>query len=108
MTAHDHKIDDPPTLHDVDDPMKVFVVYLVVLGLALANIGLSVAGLGSIALPVQLGIGSVQAVLVAWYWMHLRRKDTVVTLTALSSLFFIFIFFALVLSDVLTRQYGGL
>ena len=108
MTAHDHKIDDPTTLHDVDDPMKVFVVYLVVLGLALANIGLSVAGLGSIALPVQLGIGSVQAVLVAWYWMHLRRKDTVVTLTALSSLFFIFIFFALGLSDVLTRQYGGL
>jgi len=108
MDAHDHKIDDPPTMHDVDNPAKVFTVYLVVLGLALANIGLSVAGLGSISLPVQLAIGSVQAFLVAWYWMHLRRKDTVVTLTAVTSLFFVFIFYVLVLSDVLTRQGGGL
>ena len=108
MTSHDHKIDDPPTLHDIDNPATVFVVYLVVLGLALANIGLSVTGLGSIALPVQLGIGSVQAVIVAWYWMHLRRKDTTVTLTAISSLFFVFIFYVLVMADVFTRQYGGL
>ena len=108
MDSHNHITDDPPTLHDVDSPAKVFVVYLIVLGLALANIGLSVSGLGSIALPVQLGIGSVQAVFVAWYWMHLRRKDTVVTLTAVSSLFFVFIFFVLVLSDLLTRKHGGL
>ena len=108
MNSHTHDADDPPTLHDVDNPMKVFVVYLVVLGLALANIGLSTAGLGPIALPVQLGIGSVQAVLVAWYWMHLRRKDTVITLSAVTSLFFVFIFFVLVFSDVLTRTGGGL
>ena len=108
MDAHDHKIEDPPTLHDVDSPAKVGLVYLVVLGLALANIGLSSAGLGPIALPVQLGIGSVQAVLVAWYWMHLRRKDTIITLTAVTSLFFVFIFYVLVLSDVLTRTGGGL
>ena len=50
----------------------------------------------------------MQAVLVAWYWMHLRRKDTVVTLTAVTSLFFVFIFYVLVLADVLTRWRGGL
>lgn len=109
MDAHAHKHDDPPTMHDVDNPGKVFTVYLVVLGLALANIGLSWSGgLGSIALPVQLAIGSVQAYLVAWYWMHLRRKDTIITLTAVTSLFFVFIFYVLVLSDVLTRSGGGL
>jgi caa(3)-type oxidase subunit IV len=108
MSAHDHKIEDPPTLHDVDNPAKVFMVYLVVLGLALANIFLSGAGLGPISLPVQMGIATVQAVLVAWYWMHLRRKDTIITLTAVTSLFFVFIFYVLVLSDVLTRTGGGL
>jgi caa(3)-type oxidase subunit IV len=108
MDAHGHKIEDPPTLHDVDNPMKVFVVYLVVLALALANIGLSTVGLGPIALPVQLGIATVQAGFVAWHWMHLRRKDTIITLTAVTSLFFVFIFFVLVLSDVLTRTGGGL
>jgi len=108
MDAHDHKIEDPPTLHDVDNPAKVFTVYLVVLGLALANIFLFKAGLGPITLPVQMGIATVQAALVAWYWMHLRRKDTIITLTAVTSLFFVFIFYVLVLSDVLTRTGGGL
>lgn len=107
--AHDHhKVDDPPTMHDVDKPATVIVVYLVVVGLALANIGLATTGLGKLALPVQLGIAAVQAVIVAWYWMHMRRKDNVVTLSAVTSLFFIFIFYVLVLSDVLTRWRGGL
>ncbi|HJZ55455.1 MAG TPA: cytochrome C oxidase subunit IV family protein [Gemmataceae bacterium] len=101
----DVKTDDPPTMHDVDDPMTIVVVYFVVLGLAGVNIGLSVLGLGRLALPVQLGIGIVQAGVVAYYWMHLRRRDTVVILTALSALFFLFIMFVLTLSDYLTRQY---
>ncbi|MDB5307760.1 MAG: hypothetical protein JWO38_1962 [Gemmataceae bacterium] len=109
MSKPDHnKPDDPPTMHDVDKPATLFAVYLVVLGLAVANIMLSVAGLHNLALPVQLGIGTVQAVLVAWYWMHLRRGDQVVTLSAVTSLFFVFIFYVLVLSDVLTRWRGGL
>ncbi|MBX9584945.1 MAG: cytochrome C oxidase subunit IV family protein [Gemmataceae bacterium] len=99
----EHKVDDPPTMHDVDSPGAMFLVFLVVLGLAVANILLATTGLGKLALPVQLGIASVQAVLVAYYWMHMRRGDQVVTLSALSSLFFVFIFYVLVLSDVLTR-----
>ena len=43
--------------------------------------------------------------LVAFYWMHMRRKDQVVTLSALTALFFIFIMFVLTLSDYLTRQW---
>jgi cytochrome c oxidase subunit 4 len=104
-TTADHTTDDPPTMHDVDNPMTIIVVFFVVLGLALANIGLSMLGLGKLALPVQLGIGIVQACVVAYYWMHMRRKDTVVTLTALSALFFLFIMFVLTLSDYLTRHY---
>ena len=105
-TAHAH--DDPPTMHDVDSVGGLVVVYLVVIGLAAANVALAVAGLGTLSLPVQLCIATVQAVMVAWYWMHMRRKDQVVTLTAVTSLFFVFIFYVLVLSDLLTRQGGGL
>lgn len=103
MHTPDHQTDTPSTMHDVDKVGSLFAVFLVVLGLAVANILLSTAGLGRLALPVQLGIASVQAVLVAYYWMHMRRGDTVVTLTAFCSLFFVAIFFVLVLSDVLTR-----
>jgi cytochrome c oxidase subunit 4 len=100
--------DDPPTMHDVDSPGALFVVFLIVIGLAAANIGLSTVGLGKLALPVQLAIASVQACFVAYYWMHLRRKDTVVLLTALSSLFFMFIMFVLTLSDYLSRHLASM
>lgn len=105
-TAHTH--DDPPTMHDVDSVGGLVVVYLFVIGLAAANVGLALAGLGSLSLPVQLIIATVQAILVAWYWMHMRRKDQVVALTAVTSLFFIFIFFVLTLSDILTRWRAGI
>ena len=100
---HHNPTEPPPTMLDVDPVPTLLTVYAVVIGLAAANIFLSMAGLGAMALPVQLGIASVQACLVAWYWMHMRRGDTVVSLSAATTLFFMFIFFVLVLSDVLTR-----
>ncbi|MBY0456797.1 MAG: cytochrome C oxidase subunit IV family protein, partial [Gemmataceae bacterium] len=54
-------------------------------------------------LPLQLAIGSVQAGLVAYYFMHLKQGDKVVVLTALSALFWMFIMFVLVFSDYMTR-----
>lgn len=105
---HHHPTDVPPTMLDVDKVPTLLTVYVVVLGLAVANIFLATTGLGAIALPVQLGIASVQAALVGWYWMHMRRGDTLVSLSAATTLFFMFIFFVLVLADVLTRWRGGL
>ena len=88
---------------DVDAPATLFIVYALVIGLALANIGLSSLGLGKFALPLQLAIGSVQAGLVAYYFMHLRQGDKVVILTALSSIFWMGILFVLFLADYKTR-----
>ena len=104
MTSDTHKPDDPPTMHDVDKVGTLFVVYLVVVGLAVVNILLSQFGhLGDLSLPVQLAIATTQACLVAWYWMHMRRGDTVVSLSVATTLFFIFIFYVLVFADLLTR-----
>ncbi len=109
MTTPDHHDSAAPTtMHDLDKPATLFLVYGIVIVLALTTIFLSSAGLGRIALPVQLAIGTVQAVLVAYHFMHLRRGDTVVTLTALSALFFMAIMFILIGSDVMTRWRGGL
>jgi caa(3)-type oxidase subunit IV len=105
MTEPTHNPGDPPTMHDVDPPGQIVAVWAVVLALAMANIGLSLAGLGGIALPVQLLIAVVQAILVGYYWMHMRRGDQLVTLCALSALFFMFIFYFLVFSDYLTRPW---
>jgi cytochrome c oxidase subunit 4 len=91
---------------ELDNPGALVVVFLVVVGLALVNIFASKAiGPTKFTLPLQLAIGSVQAGLVAYHFMHLKQGDRVVILTALSSLFWMGILFVLFLSDYMTRQY---
>jgi cytochrome c oxidase subunit 4 len=104
--AHEAKHD---VLGEIDAPSTLYVVYLVVLGLALLNIGLSVTGLGSMTQLVQLLIGSVQAAVVAYYFMHLKQGDRVVILAALASVFWVGILFVLFMADYMSRQYvvGG-
>ncbi len=108
-----HQPGDPPGTTDdphgirkeLDAPGQLVIVFLAVVGLALANIGLSIAiGPTKFTLPLQLAIGSVQAGLVAYYFMHLRAGDKVVTLTALASLFWMAILFILFMSDYMTRH----
>ena len=55
-----------------------------------------------------MGIATVQALLVGYFWMHLKRKDKVVMLTALSALFWTGLLFVLFLVDFVTRYRGGL
>ena len=89
---------------EADDPVSLFIVYAAVLGLALLNVWLSSTGLGRYGLVVQLGIGTVQATLVAYYFMHLRQSDKIIVLTALASIFWVGILFVLFLSDYMTRH----
>jgi cytochrome c oxidase subunit 4 len=90
---------------EVDSPSLLLGVWVVIVLMALASIGLSSLGLGKFALPMQLAIATIQAGLVAYYFMHLRQGDRVVLLTALSSLFWMAILFVLVLADYLTRSW---
>jgi cytochrome c oxidase subunit 4 len=104
-TAHTADSDPHGIRKDVDNPAALFAVFLAVVGLALVNVFLSGAlGPTKFTLPLQLSIGCVQAGLVAYYFMHLRQGDKVVTLTALSSLFWMGILFVLFLADYMTRH----
>jgi caa(3)-type oxidase subunit IV len=60
--------------------------------------------MGRYAILVQLLIGTAQAALVGLYWMHLKKSDRVVVLTALASIFWLGIAFVLILSDYFTRH----
>lgn len=103
---HATPADDPHGIRkDLDNPGALVVVFLVVIGLALANIFISKSmGPTKFTLPLQLAIGSVQAGLVAYHFMHLKQGDRIVILTALSSLFWMMILFVLFLSDYMTRH----
>lgn len=98
--------DDPHGIRASADGLGLLLtVFVAVLGLSLANVALSTnIGPSKFTLPMQLGIASVQAGLVAYYFMHLRHGDKVVILTALSALFWTGILFVLFLADYTTRQ----
>jgi cytochrome c oxidase subunit IV len=98
--------DDPHGIKaSADSPALLLIVFAVVVGLAMANVGLSMAlGPTPFTLPLQLLIGSIQAGLVAYYFMHLKQGDGVVILTALSSIFWMGILFVLFMGDYMTRH----
>lgn len=100
---------DPNDPHGIrasaDSTSLLLTVFAAILGLALVNVGLSMQiGPTKFTLPLQLMIGSIQAGLVAYYFMHLRQGDKVVILTALSSLFWMGILFVLFMGDYMTRH----
>lgn len=92
-------------LGEVDKPATLFIVYAAIVGLSLANVGIATSGgLGKYALLVQLLIGTIQAGIVSYYFMHLRHGDKIVTLTALASIFWMGILFVLFMADYMTRH----
>ena len=100
---HDH---DPHGIRaSADNPGLLIAVFVAIAALSLVNVGASIALKPTqFALPMQLMIASVQAGLVAYYFMHLRHGDKVVVLTALSSLFWMGILFVLFMGDYMTRH----
>ena len=98
---------DNPAEH-VDEPTTLYLVFALLLGGVVLTIACSMAGLGDKAIYAHLTISSIQASLVGYIFMHLKRSDALTWLVALSGLFIMSILFALPLGDYLTRHLGGL
>jgi caa(3)-type oxidase subunit IV len=104
---HEHKVEDHPAEH-VDSTAMIVAVWAALVVGAVLNIGISFTGLGDKAIFIHMMISLVQLCLVAYFWMHLQRSDSLTWLTALSAFFFMIILFALPLTDYLTRHLGAL
>lgn len=112
MSTAPHQIPSDDTLapdpmkysKDVDNNATLIMVYVAVIGLTVVSVAVSSIGLGKFGLPFQLGIGTIQAALVGYHFMHLKQGDRVVILTALASLFWMGILFILFMADYMTRK----
>jgi cytochrome c oxidase subunit 4 len=89
---------------DLDSTPTLLIVFAAVIGLTFVSVGLSSLGLGRLSLPIQLLIGTIQAALVGYHFMHLKQGDRVVILTALASVFWMGILFVLFMADYMTRR----
>ncbi len=82
---------------------RMVPVWLVLLGLLGLTLALAYQPLGRLAGPVALGIAALKAMVVALWFMQLRRPDPLLRLAASVSLVWVAFLFALTLSDLLTR-----
>jgi caa(3)-type oxidase subunit IV len=104
---HTHTKEDHPAAH-TDNMATVLAIYVIIGIGAILTIAISFAGLGSAAIWIHMLISSIQVCLLAYYWMHLQRSDSLTWLVALSALFIMILLFALPLTDLLTRNRGAL
>ncbi len=54
---------------------------------------------------VALAIATVKATLVLFFFMHLRGSTSLIKIAAISGFFWMAIFFAIILTDYLTRAF---
>ena len=79
---HKHVKEDNPAAH-TDNPMQIFLIYIVLVVGAIITIGLSFAHLGDAQIYLHMLISVIQLSLVAYFWMHLQRSDSLTWFTAL-------------------------
>lgn len=83
------------------------VVWLACLLLLAGNLVLARLDLGALAPAPILAIAALQALLILWFFLHLRRARALVRLAAFAAFFWVLILFGLSLGDYLTRTPGA-
>jgi cytochrome c oxidase subunit 4 len=81
-------------------PLFAFLVLLAI------NVGISLINLGPFSTPLAIVIATLQAGLIAVYFMNLRRATHLILIFASASLIWLFILFALSMTDYLFRRVG--
>jgi cytochrome c oxidase subunit 4 len=78
-------------------------VWIALIALLSVSVGLSYVPLGKFNTVIALGIACLQALLVAIFFMHLKRPDPLLRLTGAATLIWLFFMFSLTLADILAR-----
>jgi len=78
-------------------------VWAALVALVIATLGLAYVPLGPWNMPLSIAIAAIKAVIVAIWFMNLRRPDPLLRLTGVASLLWIAFMFALTFADLLTR-----
>jgi len=94
--------------HEATPNSKSFVTFAILCGMALLALFVGFSDLGSMKVVASLLVSTVQAGILAYFFMDLRSADKQTWLIAAASLFWVFIMFLFILTDFLTRHLGVL
>lgn len=78
-------------------------MYLALLALLAATVGVSYINLGPFSLIITVAIAATKAFLVGLFFMHVRESDRLTRLFVFSGFIWLAILISLTLSDYLTR-----
>ena len=84
-------------------PGRYVLVFLALLALTAATVGLAYVDLGAWHSTMGLTIAATKALLIVLFFMHLLRGKNLVWVIALSGLFWLSILLILTLTDYATR-----
>ncbi len=91
-------------MNEMPQPTKYFLVFLALLTLTAATVGLAFVDLGAWHSAVGLSIAAAKAMLVVLFFMHVLHSKSLVWVIALSGLFWLGILLLLTLTDYATRS----
>ncbi|MFL5812927.1 MAG: cytochrome C oxidase subunit IV family protein [Bdellovibrionia bacterium] len=86
-------------------PAKYFVVYVILMVLLGATYWFAHLDLGKIGVPVALAIAAMKAILVIFYFMHIRYSNGLIRSAAFVGVFWLGILMTLALSDYVSRDW---
>ena len=84
------------------------VPFLCLLLLLTLTAGAAWLPLGAVNLPLSLAIAALKTALVVFFFMELKKENTLIRLTAFLGIMWLLIFLMLALTDYFTRYPGSL
>jgi cytochrome c oxidase subunit IV len=81
-----------------------FIVFVILLLLLVATVGVAFLDLGAWNLPMALAIAIMKAVLILLVFMHVRYSQSLIWLVAASGFFWLGIMLLFTLADYFTRS----
>lgn len=79
------------------------VVWVALMVLLAATMAVSLFQLGALNVILNLGIAVAKAVLIGWFYMHLRGSTGMTRLFSIAVLFWLAVMFGLTLNDYISR-----
>lgn len=85
------------------DIARILVVWVALLALLAATMGIALVDLGWVNVVANLGIATAKATLIAWVYMHLREMSSMMRLIAVAVVLWIGFLIILGMGDWATR-----
>lgn len=89
--------------HHIIPPKTYFIVFMLLMLLLVATLGVAMFDLGFLNLAVAMTVAIAKVALIMTYFMHLKYNTALVRLFATGTVFWLLIMFVLTLADYTSR-----